>query len=117
MSQGEKMDDVSDRLGVALDQVAFMNKNLKMHSLHERIESYVRLSKEGLFNTKPLPKYSELLFKELLMVGEVPRGKVMDIIHTKDRTATTVIKELTQMDFLESITPKSVIPVRTVSKN
>lgn len=99
-------------LAVALDQVDFMNKNLKMHSLHERIESYVRLSKEGLFNTKPLPKYSELLFKELLMVGEVPRGKVMDIIHTKERTATTLIKELTQMDFLESDTPKSAIRLK-----
>jgi len=99
-------------LEVALDQVDFMNKNLKMHSLHERIESYVRLSKESLFDTKPLPKYSELLFKELLMVGEMPRGKVMDIIHTKDRTATTLIKELIQMDFLESDTPKSAIRLK-----
>ncbi len=99
-------------LVVALDQVDFMNKNLKMHSLHERIESYVRLSREGLFNTKPLPKYSELLFNELLMIGEVPRGKVMDIIHTKERTATTLIKELTQMDFLESDTPKSAIRLK-----
>jgi len=97
---------------VALDQVDFMNKSLKMHSLHERIESYVRLSKEGLFNTKPLPKYSELLFKELLMVGEVPRGKVMDIIHTKERTATTLIRELIQMDFIESDTPKSAIRLK-----
>ena len=99
-------------LEIALDQVDFMHKNLKMHSLHERIESYVRLSKEGFFHAKPLPKYSELLFKELLMVGEVPRGKVMDIIHTKDRTATTLIKELTQMDFLESDTPKSAIRLK-----
>ena len=99
-------------LEVALDQVDFMNQNLKMNSLHERIERYVRLSKEGFFDRKPLPKYSELLFKELLMVGEVPRGKVMDIIHTKERTATTLIKELTQMDFLESDTPKSAIRLK-----
>ena len=99
-------------LEIALDQVEFMNNNLKMHSLHERIESYVRLSKEGLFNTKPLPKYSELLLKELLMVGEVARGKVMDIIGTKERTATTLIKELIQMDFLESDTPKSAIRIK-----
>ncbi len=97
---------------VALNQVNFMNQNLKMNSLHERIERYVRLSKEGFFDTKPLPKYSELLFKELLMVGEIPRGKVMDIIHTKDRTATTLIKELIQMDFLESDTPKSAIRLK-----
>lgn len=99
-------------LKIALDQVYFMNQNLKMNSLHERIERYIRLSKEGFFDTKPLPKYSELLFKELLMVGEVSRGKVMDIIHTKDRTATTLIKELIQMDFLESNTPKSAIRLK-----
>ena len=99
-------------LEIALDQVDFMNKNLKMNSLHARIESYVRLSKEGLFGTKSLPKYSELLFKELLMVGEVSRGKVMNIIHTKERTATTLIKELIQMDFLESDTPKSAIRLK-----
>ena len=99
-------------LEIALDQVDFMNQNLKMNSLYERIERYIRLSKEGFFDMKPLPKYSELLFKELLMVGEVPRGKVMDIIHTKDRTATTLIKELIQMDFLESDTPKSAIRLK-----
>ena len=97
---------------VALDQVNFMNQNLKMSSLHERIERYVRLSKEGFFDTKSLPKYSELLLKELLMVGEVPRGKVMNIIHTKERTATSLIKELTQLDFLESDTPKSAIRLK-----
>ena len=99
-------------LEAALDQIDFMSQNLKMNSLHERIERYVRLSKEGFFNTKLLPKYSELLFKELLMVGEVPRGKVMDIIHTKERTATSLIKELTQLDFLESDTPKSAIRLK-----
>jgi len=99
-------------LEVSLDQVDFMNKNLKMNSLHQRVESYVRLSQEGLFDTKPLPKYSELLFKELLMVGEMPRGKVMDIIHTKERTASSLIKELIQLDFLESDTPKSAIRLK-----
>jgi Fic family protein len=99
-------------LEVALDQVDFMNKNLKMHSLHQRIESYVRLSKEGIFNTKPLPKYSELLFKELLMAGEIPRGHVMNIIHTKERTAASLRRELTEMDFIESDTPKSAIRLK-----
>lgn len=99
-------------LEVALDQVNFMNQNLKMNSLYERIERYIRLSKEGFFDTKPLPKYSELLFKELLMVGEVSRGKVMDIIHTKERTATSLIKELTQLDFIESDTPKGAIRLK-----
>jgi Fic family protein len=99
-------------LEVALEQVNFMSKNLKMHLLHERIEKYVRLSREGLFDTRALPKHSELLFKELLIVGEMPRGKVIDIIGLKERTASTLIKELIQMDFLESDTPKGAIRLK-----
>lgn len=99
-------------LETALDQVEFMSKNLKMNSLHDRIEKYIQLSKEGLIGDKPLPKYSEFLFKELLIVGAVPRGKVADIIGTKERTARTLIKELTEMDYLESDTPKSAIRLK-----
>ncbi len=99
-------------LEVALDQVDFMGQCLKMNSLYERIVKYVRLSQEGMFEMKPLPKYSELLFKELLISGEVPRGKVMHIINTKSRTATSLIKELITMDYLESDTPKSPIRLK-----
>jgi len=99
-------------LETALDQVNFMSKSLKMNSLHGRVERYVHASKEGFFDVRPLPKYSELLFKEMLVLGEVSRGKVMHIIHTKDRTATTLIRELTHMDFLESDTPKSAVRLK-----
>lgn len=99
-------------LEVALDQVDFMSQNLRMNSLHDRMEKYVRLSKEGFFGDKPLPKYTELLFKELLITGEVPRGKVMDIIYTKERTATSLIKELIEMDYIESDTLRSPIRLK-----
>ena len=97
-------------LGIALDQVDFMQQNLQMNTLYKRIEKYVHLSQEGMLSSEPLPKYTEPLFKELLLVGEIQRGKVMNVIHTKDRTATALIKKLTEMDFLESDTPKG--PVR-----
>ena len=89
--------------------------------LHEKIllkflinnrKKYIRLSQEGLLGDKPLPKYSEPLFKELLISGEVPRGKVADIIHTKERTARTLITELSKMDYLESDTTKSPIRLK-----
>ncbi len=99
-------------LETALDQVNFMNQNLQINSLHQRIESYIKLSREGFLNIKPLPKYSELLFKELLLSGEVPRGKVMNIINSKNRTATNLIKELTELDFIESDTPKGFIRLK-----
>jgi hypothetical protein len=38
--------------------------------------------------------------------------KNYDIIHTKERTATSLIGKLIQMDFLESDTPKSAIRLK-----
>ena len=99
-------------LEVALDQVDFMSQNLRMNSLSERIEKYIRLSKEGLIGDKPLPKYSELLLKELLIAGEVSRGKVMNIIGTKERTATSLIRELLAMEYIESDTPRGPIRIK-----
>lgn len=99
-------------LEVALDQVAFMQENLRMNSLHDRIEKYIALSKEGLIAGKSLPKYTEPLFKELLIAGEVPRGKVAAIIGTKERTARTLVKTLSEMDYLESDTPKGSIRLK-----
>ncbi len=99
-------------LETALDQVNYMGESLKLETLNHRIQRYSRLSTEGLVGTKPLPKYSLPLFKELLICGELPRGMVKDIIGTKDRTATTLIKDLSQRDFLESSTPKSPIRLK-----
>ncbi len=97
-------------LETALDQVTYMGEALKLETLNHRTEKYVRLSQDGLVAESSLPKYSLPIFKELLICGELPRGEVKHIIGTKDRTATTLIKELIQKDFLESTTPKS--PVR-----
>ncbi len=97
-------------LKMALDQVDYMGKALKLETLNHKIEQYVKLS--ALVGDEPLPKYSLPLFKELLIRGELPRGKVKDIIGTKDRTASTLIKELIQKDFLESNTPKSPIKLK-----
>ncbi|SMP85993.1 Fic family protein [Epsilonproteobacteria bacterium SCGC AD-308-O04] len=99
-------------LETALDQIAFMSKNLQLSSLGNKIDKFVFLSEQGMLNTKPLPKYSSALFKELLINGEIPRGKVKDIINKSDRTATSLIKALTEMDYLESDTQKSAIRLK-----
>ncbi|MBU0632945.1 Fic family protein [bacterium] len=99
-------------LDIALDQIEFMNKNLQLNSLGHKIDKFVLLSQQGMLQSKPLPKYSSLLFKELLISGEVPRGSVKDIINKSDRTATTLIKTLVQMDYLESDTPKSALRLK-----
>jgi Fic family protein len=66
-----------------------------------------------MLNTTPLlPKYSSVLFKELLIQGELQRGKVKEIIGEKDRTATTLIKTLLEMDYLASDSSKGAIRLK-----
>ncbi|MGB3752052.1 MAG: Fic family protein, partial [Arcobacteraceae bacterium] len=67
-------------LKISLDQVEYMSKYLKIDSLGNNIEKYVKLSQSGLFEKEPLPKYSELVFKELLIKGSITRGEVANII-------------------------------------
>ena len=99
-------------LTLALDQIEFMSKSLQLSSLGHKIDSYIRLSEHGLVGDEPLPKYTFALFKELLISGEVARGRVKEIIGKKDRTATMLIKTLSRMDYIESDTPKSAIRLK-----
>jgi hypothetical protein len=96
-------------LDTALDQVEYMGKYLKIDSLGINIEKYVKLSQNGLFNNEPLPKYSEILFKELLIKGSIPRGEVAKLIGKSDRTASTLISKLLKADFLQSKSHKEAI--------
>ena len=99
-------------LETALDQIDFMNRHLRLDLLSTRMEKFIRLSQEGFFEQEALPKYSELLLKELLIKGELPRGKVKEIIGTKDRTASALIKKLLALDYVESTTSKSAIRLK-----
>jgi Fic family protein len=99
-------------LKTALDQIDFMNTHLRLDLLSTRMEKFIRLSQEGFFEQEALPKYSEILLKELLIKGEFARGKVKEVIGTKDRTASALIKKLLELDYIESTTSKSAIRLK-----
>ncbi len=99
-------------LEVALDQVEYMEKVLQLRTLSQRIENYVIFSQRGMYPKNPLPKYSEFLLKDLLLRGEIPRGKVGSIINASASTATKLIRELIDLGFLESDTPKGAIRIK-----
>jgi len=99
-------------LETALDQVEYMGEVLQLQTLSERVENYVMFSQKGMYSKEPLPKYSEFLLKALLLQGEMPRGKVGNIIHASESTATKLIKKLIDQDFLESDTPKGAIRIK-----
>lgn len=99
-------------LKIALDQVEYMGEVLRLQTLSQRVENYVKFSQQGMYPNEVLPKYSEFLLKELLMVGEMPRGKVQDVIHASERTARKLIKDLVRMNYLESDTPTGAIRIK-----
>ena len=99
-------------LETALDQVEYMGKVLQLQTLSQRVETYVMFSQREMYPREPLPKYSEFLLKELLLRGEIARGKVGDAIHASGSTATKLIRKLVELDFLESDTPKGAIRIK-----
>lgn len=99
-------------LEVALDQIEFMKENIKMNTLGKRIENYIKMSQVGMYSIEPLPKYSELVFKELLIHGEISRGSVEVVINKSRSTATKLIKKLEEMEYIQSDTPKGSIHLK-----
>ncbi len=103
---------VNFMLDVSLDQVAYMNKHLKLNSLTSKIEIYVQRVNDGLLGIDPLPNHSEKIFRYLLLSGECKRGKIPDIIGMKERTASRVISELLKRNFIESDTKAGAIRLK-----
>lgn len=100
-------------LDTALDQIEFMNKNLKLDTLTSRIDNFVEFSQKNMYGeSNVLPKYSELLLRALLVDGEIPRGKVKDIIGREAKTASTLIRKLIDLEYIESDTSKSPIRIK-----
>lgn len=103
---------LSFMLEVALDQIEFMDKNLKLSTLDTRINNFVEMSQKNMYTIDPLPKYSELLFSKLLIKGEVQRGEVENIINKSKKTAFTLVKKLLETNYLESDSPRGAIRLK-----
>jgi len=99
-------------LETSFDQVTYMYENLKMDKLSTKIENFVKLSYSGLIDGIKLPKYTDLLFKNLLLKGELKRSEVAKIIGKSDRTASRLIATLLKEDFLQSKSNKSPISIK-----
>lgn len=99
-------------LDVALDQIDFMGQSLKMSTINERIKKFVAFSQNGMYSIAPLPKYSDTLFSELLLCGEMERGQVQKILGKSQTTSFNLVKDLLAMDFIQSDTPRGKIRLK-----
>ena len=104
---------VNFMLDVALDQVEYMQEQLDLSTLSSRIENYVDFSIKGMWKSRDtLPKYSNILLKELLVCGEISRGDVGELIGKKTTVASTFINKLIKMNYLKSDRPRGKIRIK-----
>lgn len=99
-------------LDIAMDQVRFMGGCLKMDKLTQRIEHYVILSRSGMFGIQPLPKYTEGVFKHLLLYGSSSKGAITSVLGVSERTGTTLFRELSNAGVITSDSVKGPISMR-----
>jgi Fic family protein len=101
LSQKHLYEFVKFMLEQSLDQIEFMSECLKLETLAYRIEEYVRVFCGGAF-TKPFPKGTSTILKELLLKGEIARGEVDTLLGISRRLATEVVKKLLELGFVRS---------------
>ena len=99
-------------LQTALDQINYMQHSLNLTTLSSRMQIFIQNSQQGMYNQKALPKHTQPLFNHLLIHGEAKRGEVKEIIGKQKTVATQLIKELLEMNYLESDSPKGAIRLK-----
>lgn len=90
-------------LDISLQEIRLMKEQLHIDKLYENLKLFT----ETYYTD--LSKHALPLCKELLLTGELRRGEVQNVIQTKDRMASKVIRELTQIGILISDGPKHPI--------
>ena len=89
-------------LGVAVDQVGFMQELLAPDGMMNRISGYG----ERRESAKELPYGSAAVLREIFLRGEIGRGEVARIVNASPRTAQKVTGELLAQRLTTSNSPK-----------
>ena len=89
-------------LQIMLDQIEFMTRLLDTEKLRERIADYIHRESGIQQHRDRLVK----LLGALIQEGELPRGKVADIVGLKPSAARQVISLALREDLVQSATPK-----------
>ena len=97
-------------LDTAIDQIAYMNKHLKLDVLSRRLDLFVQRTNDGLLESAPFPKQTNKLLRHLLLVGSCKRGEVAEVVGVKERTASRMIAELLKREVL--VSDSRVSPIR-----
>lgn len=100
-------------LETLLDQIKFMTQVLDLKTLMLRVEFFI--SRDCLHITNHKEELVRLL-KAAIIEGEIPRGRVPEIVGLKERTARDVIRLALEEELLFTPTPKGVLVINFPSK-
>ena len=87
-------------LEVCLDQAEYMTSVLRLNEFLPRLEKYVSMRANGLVvdekgqTAGPLHPRAGIVLREAAILGELPRGKVFEIIEMSERSGRNVLKSL-----------------------
>ncbi len=102
-------------LEVCRDQVEYMGTLLQLDGLVERVRSYVQLRGTAIIPNPPggddLRPEAARMLQEVLLLGEAPRGAVIEASGLKERTGRNVLGQLISEGLLVSDTPKGEVRV------
>ncbi len=114
LSESALMEFCHFMLDMAIDQVEYMTAMLEVQGADQRIKAYVKARQEGrIFTSKPEKAMKPLrdeaipLLQKLFTVGEVLRGDVPSITGLKERTARSLVSQLTEEGLLQSVSNRA----------
>ncbi len=105
-------------LDVCLDQTGFMSELLSLGTFLNRLEKYVSMRANGLVvNEKgataaALHSRAGLVLREAVIMGEISRGKVFEIIEMSERSGRNVLRSLIEEGLLVPVTDSHRSTVR-----
>jgi Fic family protein len=103
LSQRALIDFCEFFLKVCVDQVRFMEQLLEPAGLLERVRRYCVEQIER----KNLPKGSYEVLREVIILGELPRARIVEVTGYKERQARSVVSRLIELELLKSDSQRS----------
>lgn len=97
-------------LEICLDQAEYMTSILSLNELLPRLENYVSRRSDGSVvdekgrKATPLHPRAGLVLREAAIRGELPRGKIVELVEMSERSARNVLKSLLDEGLLVSST-------------
>ncbi|TDT82040.1 Fic family protein [Pseudodesulfovibrio indicus] len=108
-SLNERLADFCDFfLGVCLDQIQFMTKQLRLEKIEQRIEWFVR---ERSQRSTKLPLKASRLLRAAFMQGQIPRGQAPEILNTSETSSRRIVRQLLDEGLLTSESHRAPLKV------